>query len=245
MRQVLMGMLVLVLVAASLGWCTVAGVQVKAITGSGKLEGRGYDLRGFTKVEAGNGCKLEVTAAEGFSVSLEMDDNLEEYLEVTVTGATLHIRTKPGLALALNNVTRRATLTLPELTGLDLSGGTRGQVSGFRSEKNLDVTLSGGSQLYGDVSSGHARLNLSGGSLMEVTGAAGNLDINASGGSRARLAGWSVQDVKIDARGGSQVAVNLSSRLSGEASGGSRVQYSGNPTSVDVEESGGSRVEKQ
>jgi hypothetical protein len=159
------------------------------------------------------------------------------------TGGGLHIGLEQGHAYL--STTLRAQVTMPELTGLELSGGSNGQVSGFSTGKAMDFVLSGGSTLTGDVTGGDARLNLSGGSRMEVTGKAGNVTIDASGGSRALLSGWPVQDARVNASGGSRIELDVSGQLSGDASGGSQVLYTGSPTSVNVSSSGGSSVQKK
>ena len=61
---------------------------------------------------------------------IRVDDNLVEHLQVTKEGSTLVIGLKPGHSYSLRNVTLEADVTMPELTGADLSSGShlRGKV---------------------------------------------------------------------------------------------------------------------
>ncbi len=209
MARILIVTILVVLLAA----CTT-------VTGSGNLVSRSFDLDGFSRIDAGHGAQVEVTRGEAFSVDVEVDDNAVSKLDVSVSGDTLHIRLK---ADSVVNVTFRVRVTMPELTG---------------------VTVSGGSGLQGVLDGEDLDLDVSGGSRATLTGTAGRVTIDASGGSRALLGDLAAGDVKLEASGGSHVEINSSGRVSGEASGGSSVTVSGSPTSVDVETSGGASLNR-
>jgi hypothetical protein len=177
----------------------------------------------FEKLDVSNGFRVEVSQGDSFSVVIRIDDNLVEHLQVAKEGNTLKIGLKPGRLYNILGATLEADVTMPELTGLDLSGGSHGTATGFESTRDLVLDLSGGS---------HATL----------AGTAGDVTIDASGGSEADLSGFSVADVSIEASGGSEVTVNASGRLDADASGGSRVYYLGSPTLGKIDESGGSTV---
>ena len=209
MARILIVTILVVLLAA----CTT-------VTGSGNPVNRSFDLDGFSRINASQGAQVEVTRGEAFSVDVEVDDNAVSKLDVSVSGDTLRIGLKVDSVV---NVTFRARVTMPELTG---------------------VMVSGGSGLQGVLAGEDLDLNVSGGSRATLTGTAGRVTIDASGGSRALLGALAAGDVKLDASGGSHVEVNSSGRVSGQASGGSSVTVSGSPTSVDVETSGGASLNR-
>jgi hypothetical protein len=202
----------------------LAGCARTSLTGSGKIVTREETFTGFDKLDVSHGFKVDVRQAEDFSVVIRVDDNVEQYLEVAKKGSTLEI------SLNWNLITLRTTLeaeiTMPDLAGLKLSGGTHCTVTGFKSTKALDLDVSGGS---------HATL----------TGSAGDVTINASGGSEADLSGFSVVDANVEASGGSEVTVNASGRLDADASGGSDIYYLGSPTLGTIKESGGGEVRRK
>jgi len=179
---------------------------------------------GFDTLDISHGFTVDMRQAEDFSVVIHVDDNVEKYLEVAKRGSTLQISLKPNFILG--SATLQAEVTMPALTGLELSGGCHGTVTGFESTKALALDLSGGS---------HATL----------TGSAGGVTIDASGGSEADLSGLSVEDANVEASGGSEVTVNASGRLDADASGGSKVHYIGSPTLGKIDTSGASSVERK
>ena len=50
----------------------------------------------------------------------------------------------------MSTATLEADITMPHLTGLDLSSASKVTMAGFESAENLDVSMSGASQLTGD-----------------------------------------------------------------------------------------------
>jgi hypothetical protein len=211
---------ILVMIAAA---ALLAGCGLSTITGSGDVITQEEAITGFEKLDVSNGFQVDASQGDSFSVVIRIDDNLVERLQVVKEGNTLKIGLKPGLSYNILRATLEADVTMPELTGLDLSGGSHGTVTGFESTSALVLDLSGGS---------HAVL----------TGSAGDVTIDASGGSEADLSGFSVADASVESSGGSEVTVNASGRLDVDASGGSRVYYLGSPTLGTIEQSGGSTV---
>lgn len=213
-----------------------------AIRGSGRAVTEEYDFDGFTRVTVGSAFQVEITQSENYSVSVTVDDNLKEYLEVTTSGDTLRIRLLPRVRLSFQNPTLKAQITMPTLEGLDLSGATRATVSGFDSEGSLDVEVSGASTLTGDINTGDATFGVSGASTVRLDGQAANLDIEASGASTVDLEDLAAADARAEASGASRIVVNVSGSLDAGASGASSVRYVGEPTSVNSDTSGASSV---
>lgn len=232
----------LVLVA---GCVYIPGAGSVNIRGSGNTVTKDYDLAGFTRVAAGSAFQVEVNQGEQFAVAITVDDNLVEHLDVEKSGDTLRIYLQPRVSLSFTRITLKASVTMPKLEGLELSGATRTVVSGFESEGPLDVEVSGASTLRGDIGCDRARIEASGASTVELEGAATDANLEASGASTLRLDDFPVTNANVNVSGASRANVNVSGKLNGEASGASTVQYTGNPSSVKVNTSGASSVREK
>ena len=222
--------------------CALTGGGV--LRGSGNLVTRQEDYTGFDSLDVGHGFHIEVSQGEAFGVELRVDDNAVEHLKVEMDGSTLRLGLKSPLYTTLN-VTLRATVTMPELAGLVLSGGSDGRITGFRSTRPLALEVSGGSELRGDIEAGAVDCEVSGGSDAILSGAGGDLDLEVSGGSEVDLSGFAVADATVVASGGSDVTVNASGRLDVEASGGGTVYYLGSPTLGNINTSGGADLKRK
>ncbi len=232
------------LVLAMLAGCTTT-MGGAVITGSGRATTQEYDFSGFSKVNVSSAFRVAINRGESFGVSVTIDDNLVEYLDVRVEGDTLRIGMKPRVSLGFRNTTQKAEITMPDLEGIELSGATQGDVSGFESNKPLGVEISGASRLRGDITAGETRMRVSGASIVEIGGSASGLDVGASGASSVRLDGFTTQDARVDASGASNITVNAKGRVTGSASGASTVHYIGEPESVRVDSSGASNVRQK
>lgn len=215
------------------------------ITGSGNVVTVEETISDFDRVDAAQGFDIAISQGEAFSVVVRADDNIVDHLWVARQGRTLKLGLQPGRVFSLQNATLEAEITMPELTGLDLSGGSHALVTGFASTQPLTVDLSGGSHLRGDIKAGNANVDLSGGSGISLSGSATDLTIDASGGSQVSLDDFVVADAYVNASGGSQITVNPSDRLDVDASGGSRIYYVGSPTMGNIDTSGSSSVQQR
>jgi hypothetical protein len=229
-----------VLLLVVLAACSGAGMVI----GSGTIVEHKVEVRDFDRVEAGGAFQVSIRQSESYSVVIRIDDNLVQCLNVYVSGGTLHIGFKSECWIS--DATRmEAEVTMPALAGVELSGASRGTLTGFKSSKDLGVNLSGASNLQGDIEAGNVHIDVSGASQLTLTGLGGNLTAEISGASHADLGDFPVKDASIEVSGASSATVYPSGRLDGEASGASHISYKGSPTMGKIETSGGSSINQK
>jgi hypothetical protein len=256
----LFGVIVIIILAFLAG----CGVRVPGgVTGSGKEETRDFNLSGFNGIQASNAFNIQVNNSNSFKVQVTADDNVWNYLDISSSGNTLHLRVKPGTVII--NSSLKATITMPAITVMDLSGASACSLVGFNSNDNLNVTLSGASTVnINNLKSGPATFDLSGasnttgglnatslkfvatgGSKVTLGGSGTDLNIDASGGSRVTLDELKVQNASVMLSGGSEARLNAQNIGSANLSGGSNLYYTGNPTIGNLQTSGGSNIHKE
>jgi hypothetical protein len=216
-----------------------------SVTGSGNVVTLEEEITGFDKVDVSHAFEVEISRAEAFSVIVHIDDNLRQHLRVVKRGSTLMIGLEPGRLSSIGEATLEAEVTMPELTGVALSGASEVAVAGFESMEPLDVSVSGASRLRGEIEAGDGVFEISGASRVSLAGSAGDVTIDASGASRLELSDFAVRDADVEASGASEVVVNPSGRLDARASGTSRVYYLGSPSLGEIEASGASSVKRR
>ncbi|UCD09976.1 MAG: DUF2807 domain-containing protein [Dehalococcoidales bacterium] len=213
------------------------------VFGSGDPETRTFDYTDFTRIEAHNGFHVEITESSSFSIEVTTDDNVWEYLDVSKNGDTLVIEYEWNRSYT--NVIKEAVITMPDIEGIQLSGGSQGDIEGFNSSNDFSAKLSGGSRLEGTITAGDTDLNLSGGSRVTLSGSGDNLEIDGSGGSRVNLEDFPIKDADINISGGGFADIHMDGILDANLSGGSKVVYSGNLELGDLDLSGGSTVSRK
>ena len=225
--------------------CTVLALRgwPGGLVGSGNLETEEYAFTNFTKVEIGSAFEFEVNQSGSYSINVTVDDNVLDYVQVSQDGQTLKIRLRRFLSLG--PVTLRASVTMPQLRGLTASGASLGTVSGFSSNEDLDITVSGASRLTGDITAGDVEFGISGASTIQLEGSADDIDANVSGASHFNLDDFIVNNADVDFSGASSGTVNLNGSLDANLSGASTLWYIGEPTMGDLDITGASTLSKK
>lgn len=255
--------LTLVLLAACalfIAGCSAIPGSGGSVTGSGTPEEKRYDLSDFDHVHLDNGCQAAVTRGDAFGVTVTVDANLVQYLVVKVEDRVLDIGLDPNMNYTGDTLT--AAVTLPDLQGLESSGAAVATVTGFSSEGQLlmelsgaskanlggvtagdvSVALSGGSALTGGLVASSFGGDVSGGSSVALQGSATAVKIEGSGGSHYDLRAFTAHEVDVTLSGASTSALVVEGTLNVDASGGSRLIYFGSPTLGDINTSGASQV---
>jgi hypothetical protein len=214
---------------------------------TGPIVTRSYSYTDFTRLEVGYAFKLEVIPADTYSITIDASESVFDHIKVKKSGDKLEI----GLDRLFLHLYRspRVKITMPELRGLYLTGASEGNVTGFRSSRDFKLTLSGASELDMDIETGafeselsgaselsgylkatSCNMDLSGASEIKLSGSGGNIKIDASGASQVDLIDFTVNDADIEFSGASDGSLNINGRLDVSLSGGSFLEYSGNPT---------------
>jgi len=236
---------ILALGALAVSGCVPSLSRADVLEGSGNMVTMEESFSDFDSVKVSHAFRVDITRGERFGVVVRVDDNLVQYLDVARRGQTLVIGLKPDLRSSLRGVAMEAQACMPDLTGLDLSGASKVTIGGFRSDRDLDVELSGDSSLKGDIEAADIRLDISGTDRVTVSGSADDLRVDASGASKVDLSALEVGQADVDASGTSEVTVNAADQLNVRASGGSRLDYLGGPTLETVSTLGGASIEKR
>ena len=132
MKKLIAAVLVAVLLTSGL----VVGCG-SILKGSGDLETKQFDFSDFAKVDISSAFEFEVIKSDSYDISITADDNLFEHIQVSKEGETLKIGLKT-ISIRWPAILK-AKVAMPQLRGVELSGATRGTVSGFSSTENFDI----------------------------------------------------------------------------------------------------------
>lgn len=205
-------------------------------------ETRKFDYKDFNKVEVGYGMQVQITQSNNYSVEVKASDRDFEHLKVEKHGRTLNFTIKGWFTQRQDEIT--INITMPKLTAIKLSGGSKGIITMDNASDKFEAGLSGGAKLKGTLNCANASFDLSGGSWVSLSGKGNNLSVDGSGGSSFKLKDFKVTNVNSELSGGSEAEVYMNGKLNADQSGGSRIIYYGNATLGRTDMSGGSSVTK-
>ena len=194
-------------------------ISFNSVKGSGVAASESRNVSGFKGIEVGGVFHVEVTAGKEFGVEVEADDNLLPYIKTEVNGDVLKISTTERLR---SGSPIRVRISAPEIEDIGASGACKINVAELKSSK--------------------LRVDTSGASKVSLTGEAASLTIDVSGASNIDASGLKAENATVGASGASKVEVFVTGKLTSEASGASKIGYSGNPSSVTKDTSGASKV---
>ena len=200
-----------------------------------------YSILDFERLEIGDAMDVTVSQGNMFSVVVNGDRRNIDDLEVKKIGNTLKMNYTRGRRSDNRQYTTYVTITMPTLKGVVFPGAVNSKISGFETEGDFDITLSGASKLQADVSAAAVKVSLSGASELNISGAAADLWAIVSGASELRGFDLETTTANVDASGASKVRVSAAQQLNATASGASDVRYRGNPT-VNGNSSGASSI---
>jgi hypothetical protein len=216
---------------------------------NGPYSAQNYDYTGFTGIDIGSALKLEVTAGEAYSVKIAASKRMLDRIRISQSGDTLKITMDGWFFGWWWGSDPKVTVTMPVLKKLELSGASKGTASGFKSNENLTVKLSGASDLQLDMETGYftadisgassakgrlictgSDIRLSGASDIDLTGSGGDIKLNGSGASTAALTYFPVNNADIVLTGASDGSLDISGQMDVTLGGASSLNYYGNPT---------------
>jgi len=268
-KLILLALLSVLLLVTFLGsGCGVILVPKDGEAEPGEMETKQYDFAEFTHVDISSAFEYEIQQADTYSVSITANSNLFDDIRVKKVGQALDIGIEfPGIAVTIVNVppSLKAFITMPQLQGLDSSGATHGIVTGFRSDEDLAVSVSGASTVQlADIAAGDTvfvvcgasevtgpivlkdlQLEISGDSSVELKGLANSLAVDGSGASHLRLADLKVGNADVTLSGASDATINLAGSLDANLSGASTLEYIGEPTLGIMDITGASTVKRK
>jgi PBP1b-binding outer membrane lipoprotein LpoB len=235
-----------------------------SIVDAGPVTTRTFDYVGFDAIEVSSAFQAEIVQSNTWNISITAQENLFDHLNINIIGSTLKINLDGWGSWPWGYHQPKARITMPELYAFKLSGASKGSVSGFKSNHDTNVFVSGASKLDINLEaydtridvSGASRINgrlnahdmnlkVNGASRAELSGSGNALAIQASGASRADMENFTINDASVDLSGASRVTISPSGKMSVSVSGASSLVYTGNPQLETIDVSGSSTIHKK
>lgn len=218
------------------------------------------DFTDFTSVDINSLFEVVITQSDTFSIKISANSSLLDYIVLAKQGDTLRLYLNPHhdfTDLTAKAITLKATIYMPDLYGLSISGGSKVTIHRLSSTEDINITLSGlsylkmnsvdvrnlycqasgGSEVTGSVNASDARFEITGLSKINLGGSAKNIMLQASGASQIDLVNFPVNNASVTLREMSEATVNVKVRLDVTLRD-SKLYFIGNPTMDNIDTSG-------
>ena len=213
------------------------------VTGNGQVTSQQRSSGNFNSVEASGSVTVRIRQASTYSVRLETDENLMQYIEVFTSGNKLVIRSREGYNLHPSRDVI-AYISAPSFREIDVSGASdiigEGLITGSES---LSMSVSGSGNIDLELQVPSVSTSVSGSGTVILKGSASNFDASINGSGEVRCFDLQTDNSKLSISGSGDAEVHANKQLDVHVSGSGSVQYKG-AANVKQDISGSGSVEK-
>ncbi|MDR3266984.1 MAG: DUF2807 domain-containing protein [Tannerella sp.] len=231
----------------------------KTIVGNGIIKEKEIGKLDFTGIDSRGSIDVIISSSSNVPVKVSGDENLIDYVNVSVVKGILTLRNKEGVSYSTKHGLK---VTVPNngkiknilisgssdllaestLTGEEFFVTCKGS-SDFKGDINTqkcELNMSGSSDFIGNIEAKHVDINCSGSSDCKITGFAGDCKISMTGSSDFKGYGFTALKADCRASGSSDIQITCNEEISVNASGSSDVYYRGNAKVINKSLSGSS-----
>lgn len=209
------------LIVAVAVWVRLAAPAVPGL--SGERTTRTYDFTNFDGVAISGQWQVSIERGGSGRVSVDVPAELADDVRVELNGSQVSVSSDGTVWFGGYDDDARslkATITMPALASIQLSGASRLTLSGFEGDR-LSLTSSGASE------------------VRAATGRYETLELVMSGAGNVDLAELVVTNANIQTSGAGNLELNMAGgRLTGSMSGAGNLEYRGTVSEESVAKSG-------
>jgi hypothetical protein len=218
--------------------CIFMGPSIK---GNGNVVEETRNVGSFDEIKATRGMNVYISQGEEIKVRVEADENLLDAIETKVEQNTLVVSTSKNIR---SSTSKKVYVTVSEVNSIKSTAGSNVYSENQIKAKSLDLTASAGSNMHLDVEVRRLNVSASAGSNIKLEGRSEVFVAKASAGSNIKAEDLITGECEARASSGANIWIEVQNKLDGHASSGGNVFYSGNPQSINTENSSGGNVKK-
>ncbi len=230
----------LVAITVLLSGCMV-NIQ-DSITGNGHVVKQSRDVSAFTGIKVGSGIDVFLTQGDVYSLEVESDENLQNWIRTEVSGNELHIFTDKNIRFAK---TKKVYVTCKTLDRIEISSA--GDVTGvtpFKTQK-LDIEMSSAGDLRFEVEADEIGISISSAGDAHLKGKTNILkaDLSSAGDLNAYDLIAKTGDISVSSAGNARVYITEEASFHSSSAGD--IDYRGEPKIKEIHTSSAGSVNKK
>lgn len=207
------------------------------VKGNGQSVSSEIKIDDYNSIEIGGKFDLvyEQKANQAPYLRIEIDENLQEYVSVTVTDGKLTIHTTQEINPKHYNIYTNSTA----LSDLSVSGINNIELKDSINTESLRISASGMGDIHAqNLHCQNLDINISGLANITLAGEATNTKIDVSGKANVKAYDLKSKNAECAVSGMGNINIYASETLSAEASGMGDINYKGSPKETNLSKSG-------
>ncbi len=234
---------ILIIVALCLGFISCINGQIrKTVRGDGNVVKKERNATSFDGIRVSTGINVYLKQGDKESITVEADENLQEYIITEITGGVLHVYTEANIREAKM---KRVYVTMKEITSLKTSSA--GDIIGETPVKGTDIELNASSagNIKLEVYAQKLEVNISSSGDVTLSGEAEALNADLSSAGDLEAYNLQVKQADISASSAGDARINVSERINARASSAGDISYRGDPKYVSASSSSAGGIHKR
>lgn len=217
------------------------GCNMNTVKGSSTIVIRDLDYKDFENIAIRSMFEVVIMEAREFSVRLECNENIEEYVTISKEGQTLKLALKGNTSY--RNVRCIAYISMPNIENIESKGAAEINLIDYQTE-DLTVDLFGASKLSGNIIVNNLIVKTAGTSKIVLGGRASNGTFSISGATKIDSENLIFNNLNIKCYGASSVVAHVKENLDVQLNGACKLSYLGNPKNIKKEINGVGKINK-
>jgi Putative auto-transporter adhesin, head GIN domain len=233
-----------ILIAASVLISSCDVITGTGVTGNGNIRTEKRSTGNFNAVKSSGSIDIEINSGDAYSVSVENDDNILQYVVTDVNDGTLDVHYKDGYSI--NNDHAKVYVTAPSLDKVSVSGsGDITTQSMLKNSRQIEMNISGSGNIKAQVDAPVIDISVNGSGNIGLTGHTKDFTCSISGSGDVNCGALESENATVKIAGSGNAHVFASVHLSATVVGSGDVYYRGNPSSPEIHTSGSGSVQAE
>ena len=228
---------------AVIGICAfyTACILTNQIIGNGDIITSERTVSAFEEVNHRGAGTVYYHASDEYRVTVTIDENLDEFVEIITKDNVLNIGTKSGSYSFTKFV---VDVYCPVLTGVSVSGSGNFMSSDRIVSRTFSSTVSGSGSIGGVFECESFYAKISGSGKIDVAGNSKDADISISGSGKFSGSDFEMENADVRVSGSGNAAVYVTNNLKANISGSGGINYGGEPKTINSNVSGSGNIRK-
>jgi hypothetical protein len=225
----------------SISACSQGQIR-KTVHGDNNVVTKERKAEHFTGVKVSTGIDVYLKQGNSETISVEADENLQEYILTEVRDGILHVYTEVNIRDAER---KRVYVTMKEINSVKTSSA--GDVIGETPVKTdkLELSASSAGNIRLEVTAKEIRVDISSSGDISLTGDADILEADLSSAGDLNAYDLKVREADVSVSSAGDADINVSEKINARASSAGDINYKGDPKYIDAHTSSAGGIHKR
>jgi hypothetical protein len=218
------------------------GQSRKTVNGNNNVVTRERPAGSFNGLRVSAGIDVYLKQGDKESITVETDENLQEYIITEIQGGVLHVYTEANIR---DSKEKKVYVTMKDITSIKASSA--GDIMGETpiTTKDIEIDVSSAGDIKLDVNAEKISVDISSSGDISLKGQADILEADLSSAGDLNAFDLKVREADVSVSSAGDADINVSEKLTARASSAGDIHYTGNPKYIDAHSSSAGGIHKR